>query len=69
MWYYEVDDDGIVISSRVRFARNFKEYKFPNMMNKEDANKLINSMENVLNDKAKLIKLSAVDNITLNSLV
>ena len=52
MWYYEVDDDGIVISSRVRFARNFKEYKFPNMMNKEDANKLINSMENVLNDKA-----------------
>ena len=69
MWYYEVDYDGIVISSRVRFARNFKEYKFPNMMNKEDANKLINSMENVLNDKAKLIKLSAVDNITLNSLV
>jgi len=69
MWYYEADKDGIAISSRVRFARNLKEYNFPHIMTEEDADKLINSMNKTLNDKVNLLKLKDIDEITLNSLV
>lgn len=69
MWYYDVAEDGIVISSRVRFARNLKEYKFPNAMNKQESDKLIDSIYNVLREDTNLIKLNTVDEITLNSLV
>ena len=69
MWYYKVDKDGIAISSRVRFARNLKQYKFPHVMTNEEADKLINSMNNVLDSKVNLLKLKDIDEITLNSLV
>lgn len=69
MWYYKVDKDGIAISSRVRFARNLKEYNFPHIMTNEDADKLIKSMQNVLEGNVSLLKLKDMDEITLNSLV
>lgn len=69
MWYYEVDKDGIAISSRVRFARNLKEYNFPHIITNGDADKLIKSMENVLEGNISLLKLKDIDEITLNSLV
>lgn len=69
MWYYKAGTDGIAISSRVRFARNLKEYTFPHIMTKQDADKLIKSMENVLEGNVSLLKLKDMDEITLNSLV
>ena len=69
MWYYKVDEDGIAISSRVRFARNLKEYNFPHIMTNEDSDRLNNSMEKVLDGKVSLLKLKDIDEITLNSLV
>ena len=68
MWYYNMDKDGIVISSRVRFARNLKEYNFPHTMKSEEAEKLIKSIDNII-DGVKLIKLDDIDSTTLNSLV
>lgn len=69
MWYYNVADDSIVISSRVRFARNLKEYKFPVAMTKKEAEEVIELSQNLLDKKTNLIKLSLLDDLTLNSLV
>lgn len=69
MWYYNVAEDSIVISSRVRFARNLKEYKFPVAMTKKEAEEVIELSQNLLDKKTNLIKLSLLDDITLNSLV
>ncbi len=70
MWYYKVGKEPIAISSRVRLARNFKEYNFPHIMKKEEVNRLINSIESIIDNKEiKLLKLKDIDNITLNSLV
>lgn len=69
MWYYNVAEGSIVISSRVRFARNLKEYKFPVAMTKKEAEEVIELSQNLLDKKTNLIKLSLLDDITLNSLV
>lgn len=69
MWYYKADKAGIAISSRVRLARNLKEYNFPHIMTEKDADKLIVSMKNILDNKVNLLKLSDMDKITINSLV
>lgn len=69
MWYYNVAEGSIVISSRVRFARNLKEYKFPVAMTKKEAEEVIELSQNLLDKKTNLIKLSLLDDLTLNSLV
>lgn len=69
MWYYNVAEGSIVISSRVRFARNLKEYKFPVAMTKKEAEEVIELSQDLLDKKTNLIKLSLLDDITLNSLV
>ncbi len=69
MWYYNIGKDGIAISSRVRFARNIKDFKFPHLMDKQNADNLFNYIDGILEDKAKLLKLSDIDDTTLNSLV
>lgn len=46
-WYEsEKCDSGIIISSRVRLARNLKKYNFCNKLNNEDAEKMINDVKN-----------------------
>lgn len=70
MWYYKVGKEPIAISSRVRLARNFKDFKFPHIMTIEETERLLNCIEKVVeNDKVKLLKLKDIDKITLNSLV
>jgi len=69
MWYYRIKGDGIAISSRVRIARNIKDYKFPHQMEKSESDKIYNMLEGILDNKQKLLKLKDMDNITLNSLV
>ena len=68
MWYYKVGKEHIAISSRVRFARNFKGYNFPHIMKKEEVNILINSIESVIDNKEiKLYEIKTDFNLVKNS--
>ncbi len=44
----EGPDSDIVLSSRIRLARNFEDYKFPTIFSHEEAQKIILEMENIL---------------------
>jgi len=44
----EGPDSDIVLSSRIRLARNFEEYKFPTLFSHEEAKAIIIKMEDVL---------------------
>jgi protein arginine kinase len=41
-------DSDIVMSSRIRLARNFKEITFPSLFNNEEANKVISQVEEII---------------------
>lgn len=69
MWYYKVGKEPIAISSRVRLARNFKDFKFPHIMKNEELNKMIEYINMVTDNDTKLLRLKDIDNITLNSLI
>ncbi|NHC40952.1 protein arginine kinase [Bacillus sp. MM2020_1] len=45
----EGPDSDIVLSSRIRLARNFDEYKFPTLFTHEEAKMIIDNMEFILN--------------------
>ena len=45
----EGPDSDIVLSSRIRLARNFDEYKFPTLFTHEEAKMIIENMEFILN--------------------
>jgi protein arginine kinase len=45
----EGPDSDIVLSSRIRLARNFDEYKFPTLFTHEEAKLIIENMEFILN--------------------
>ncbi|MCD8037032.1 MAG: protein arginine kinase [Clostridiales bacterium] len=50
-WYEsEKCDNGIIISSRVRLARNLKKYNFHNKLTDADAEKMINDVKNSILD-------------------
>lgn len=73
-WYLnEGKDSDIVISSRVRFARNIHGYEYVNNLKKDKLEKLLNIFSN--NDRLlekyglKLLKLENMDEITKASLV
>ena len=43
VWYVDSGpEQDVIVSSRVRLARNFKNFPFPGMMNNEQANEIIN---------------------------
>jgi len=71
MWYYNVGNEPIAISSRVRIARNIRKYNFTNRISKQEESKLIEDIQNVVKNinEAKLLMLKDIDDITLNSLV
>lgn len=69
MWYYNIDSEGIAISSRVRIARNIEGYNFPHLMSGNEINKIFTNINSSLDKDMKLLKLKDIDNITLNSLV
>lgn len=55
-WYEDKSlDSNVVLSSRVRLARNIKGYPFPSRLNNEQAAKLVSEVKNaVINDRTPL---------------
>ena len=72
-WYLQSGKDSdVVLSTRVRFARNIKGFPFVNRYTKEDSMKIIKLIEEVVPNLGyglKLIKLKDMDDITKLSLV
>jgi len=70
LWYNEIGKNSeYVISTRVRLARNLKNFNFPNNMTKEDIAKLTKIIENNIdNNKYKFLRLKDMDKITVSSL-
>lgn len=57
IWYKEKNDNDIVVSTRVRLARNLSKYPFPNAMNKETIKKAREEIENcIMNSNSTLSK-------------
>ncbi len=57
IWYKEKNDNDIVVSTRVRLARNLSKYTFPNAMNKETVKKAREEIENcIMNSNSTLSK-------------
>ena len=46
----EGPDSDIVLSSRIRLARNFENYKFPTLFSHEEAKKIIVNIEEILKE-------------------
>ena len=71
MWYEKISNDSdVVISSRVRFARNISGYKFPNEMESNELKEIVGLMErNIDKKKYKLLKMEDIDEITKYSLM
>lgn len=44
----EGPDNDIVLTSRIRLARNFAEYKFPSLFSAEEAKEIISTMEEII---------------------
>jgi protein arginine kinase len=51
------NEKGIVITSRIRLARNLESYKFPIKMTQEEADNVINDVNSVINQKDLSYKL------------
>lgn len=57
IWYKEQNDNDIVVSTRIRLARNLSKYPFPNAMNKESLEKAREEIENcIINSNSTLSK-------------
>ena len=72
-WYLQSGNKSdVVLSTRVRFARNIKGFSFVNRYTKEDSLKIVQMMENIvpsLGYGLRLVKLKDMDDITKLSLV
>lgn len=70
MWYKEISNDSdVVVSSRVRYARNISNYKFVNLLNEKEFNDIIELIEKSINkNKYKLLNMKNIDEVTQNSL-
>ena len=72
-WYVQTGKDSdIVISSRIRLARNIKGIHFTTKCKPEDLEKVINIMNNEVNSLGyglKLFRMDKIDNVTKLSLI
>ena len=72
-WYVQTGKDSdIVISSRIRLARNIKGIPFTTKCKPEDLEKVINFMNNEVNSLGyglKLFRMDKIDNVTKLSLI
>ena len=63
-------DFDVAISTRVRIARNLKDYKFPHMLDKTNANKVIELIEKATDKKKySFLRTENIDKTNLYSLV
>ncbi len=54
-WYMDdVIDEGVVISSRVRLARNIKKYPFSNIIDDEQSKALLEEVKHIITDRTHL---------------
>lgn len=57
IWYKEKNDNDIIVSTRVRLARNLEKYPFPNRLNDEGCTKVLGELKDaVLNSGSTLAK-------------
>ena len=59
-------ENDVVISTRVRLARNLKNFPFPNRMNREQSEQLVNAVQNTVNERNNVIGLQYYDMAKLN---
>lgn len=71
MWYKEVAKDyDVVLSTRVRYARNIADQKFPNIMNRSELENIVSLVNRCIKDnRYKLLKMKDIDFTTRNSLM
>ncbi len=71
MWVKEIaKDSDVVMYSRVRFARNIKGYKFPNIMSADEKEEVIKLLADKIDkNKYKLLKMQDIDEVNKLSLV
>ena len=69
-WYVQTGKDSdIVISSRIRLARNIKGIPFTTKCKPEDLEKIMNNEVNSLGYGLKLFRMDKIDNVTKLSLI
>lgn len=72
-WYLQSGNESdVVFSTRIRFARNIKDYPFVNRYTKKEAIEIIEKLENIVSSLGyglRLIKLKDLDDVTKLSLV
>lgn len=72
-WYLQNGKESdVVISSRVRFARNIREFNFPSRYSKEESKAIIDKIKDItpsLGYGLKFIELKDIDDITKISLI
>lgn len=70
MWYKDSGKDyDVVISTRVRFARNIADLKFPNIMTNKEKSDVIEKLSSCINtSEYKLLKMNDIDEVTQESL-
>lgn len=69
-WYFDKgSEDNIIVSTRIRLARNIEGINFLNRMTEKDEEKVINIFKDNKIADLKLYKLSDIDEITKLSLV
>lgn len=71
MWWKDISKDSdVVISTRVRLARNFYEFNFCNNLSIKDSKKIIEIIKNTLKDLPySIFNLEDIDEVTKRSLV
>lgn len=71
MWYQDSGKDyDVVISTRVRYARNIEGYKFPHMMEKKELQEIVDILEkNMDQSQYSLFKMKDMDEVTTQSLM
>ena len=72
-WYLQTGNDSdVVLSTRIRFARNLKEFPFINKCEKKDLEEILQITENAINKLGyglKFFKLKDLDDVTKLSLI
>lgn len=59
-----MDYNDIVVTSRIRLARNLKNYKFPTKMSNEESNKIINDVNDAINSIGLNYKLTYMKDLS-----
>ena len=71
MWFKEISKDSdVVISSRIRFARNIKGYRFPSIMDDVKRKEIINLLDKKIDKTSySLLRMNNIDDINKLSLM